>query len=173
MKSIKLIAIILLTLTAFTFTSCENEPVDSAINLADFNPPPVPVDAMTFKTDFSGDTWTATQAQAIVSSSSISISATRADGSTFSISVAGTAIGTYPADANIIAYTPSGSTYGYWSINSTNPSENTGSITITNIDTVNHKISGTFNYKGYWSDGSTTSIIPVQFTNGIFTSIPY
>ena len=37
MKSIKLIAIILLTLTAFTFTSCENEPVDSAINLADFN----------------------------------------------------------------------------------------------------------------------------------------
>ena len=157
--------------TAFTFISCENEPVDGAINLDDFNTPPAA--AMLFKADFSGENWKATEALAVVSGSSISIGATRADGSTFSILVDGNALGVYPANENIIAYTPSGSSFGYWSINLANTTENTGSITITNIDTVNHKISGTFEYKGYWSDGSTTSIIPVQFTNGVFTSIPY
>lgn len=171
MKNIKIIVSIFLILTSFTFTSCENEPVDGAINLDDFNTPPV--EAMVFKADFSGDTWTGTEALAVMSTSSISIGATRADGSTFSILVGGTTTGTYQANANIIAYTPSGSTFGYWSINLTDTTENTGSITITNIDTVNKKISGTFSYKGYWSDGSTTSILPVQFTNGVFTSIPY
>ncbi len=37
MNKIKLIAGIFLILTAFTFTSCENEPIDSAINLDDFD----------------------------------------------------------------------------------------------------------------------------------------
>jgi len=37
MTKIKLIAGIFLLLTAFTFTSCENEPIDSALNLDDFN----------------------------------------------------------------------------------------------------------------------------------------
>lgn len=37
MKNIKLIAGIFLILTSFTFTSCENEPIDSAINLDDNN----------------------------------------------------------------------------------------------------------------------------------------
>ena len=171
MKNIKLIAGIFLILTAFIFTSCDNEPVDGAINLDDFNNPSG--NAMVFKANFSGDTWNATEAQAVVSSNSISIGATKADGSTFSILVDGTTAGTYQANANIIAYTPSGSTYGYWSVNLADTTENTGSIIITTIDAVNHKISGTFEYKGFWSDGTTTSIIPVQFTNGVFTNIPY
>ena len=37
MKNIKLVACLFFILTAFTFTSCENEPIDSAINLDDFN----------------------------------------------------------------------------------------------------------------------------------------
>lgn len=171
MNKIKLLAGIFLLLTSFTFTSCENEPIDSAINLDDFNNPPT--GSVVFKTDFSGNTWNATEAQAVVSGSSISIGATRADGSTFSILVDGNAVGVYPANTNIIAYTPSGSSFGYWSVNQANTTENTGSITITTIDTVNNKISGTFEYKGYWSDGTTTSIIPVQFTNGVFTNIPF
>jgi hypothetical protein len=171
MKNIKILGGLFLIVVAFTFTSCENEPIDSAINLDDFNNPPA--GATVFKTEFSGVTWNATEAQAFISGSTITIGATKADGSTFSILVDGSTTGTYPANDNIIAYTPSGSTFGYWSINTANPAENTGSITITNIDTANRKISGTFEYKGYWSDGSTPSIIPVQFTNGVFTSIPY
>lgn len=169
MKNIKLLAGLLLILTAFT--SCDIEPIDGAINPDDFqNPSNEPV---VFKADFSGETWTGTTAEALISGNFISIGATRADGSTFSFLVEGTAVGSYPANANILAYTPQGSEYGYWSINPDNESENTGSITITNIDAVNHRISGTFAYKGYWSDTTTTSILPVQFTNGVFTNIPY
>ena len=171
MKNIKLIGCLFLILTAFTFISCDNEPVDRAIKIEDFNNPTA--GSLVFKTDFSGNTWNATQALAIVSTNSISISATKEDGSTFSILVDGITTGTYQANANIISYTPSGSNFGYWSINQTNTTENTGSITITTIDAVNHKISGTFEYKGYWSDGTTTSVIPIQFTNGVFTNIPY
>lgn len=171
MKNIKLIGYLLLTLIAFTFTSCENEPVDSAINLDDFG---VGVAGPTvFKADFGGNTWNGTTALAVISGNIISLGATRADGSTFSILLAGNTTGTYPANTNIIAYTPSGSDYGYWSVNLANESELTGSLIISNINTVNKTISGTFSYKGYWSDSTNTSILPVNFTNGIFTNVPY
>lgn len=39
MNKIKVILGIFLSLMSITFTSCENEPIDSAINLDDFNPP--------------------------------------------------------------------------------------------------------------------------------------
>ena len=38
MKNIILIAVLFLILTSFTFTSCDIEPIDSAIDLDDFNP---------------------------------------------------------------------------------------------------------------------------------------
>ncbi|MES2412089.1 MAG: DUF6252 family protein [Bacteroidota bacterium] len=171
MKNIKLITGIFLILTAFTFTSCEIEPIDSAIDLDDFeNPTAGPV---VFKADFSGSTWNATTAQAVVSDNFITIAASKADGSTFAILVNATATGTYPANDNIVAYTPATSEFAYWSMNMENPSEDTGSVTITSINTTNHTVSGTFQYRGYWSDMTVTSIIPVDFTNGVFTNIPY
>lgn len=171
MNKIKLIAGIVLILTSFTFTSCDNEPIDSAIDLDDFeNPTGGP---MAFKADFSGETWTGTMAQAVVSGNFISIGAAKADGSAFSILVEAHTTGTFPANQNIIAYTPAGSEYGYWSINPANDTEDTGSITITSINTVAKTVSGTFSFKGYWSDTTNTSIIPVQFTNGVFNNIPY
>ena len=73
MKNIKILAGILLILTAFT--SCDIEPIDSAINLDDFgNPTTGP---MVFKADFSGETWNATTAEAIISGNSIYIGATK------------------------------------------------------------------------------------------------
>ncbi|UPT70194.1 MAG: DUF6252 family protein [Flavobacterium sp. JAD_PAG50586_2] len=171
MKNIKFLAAIFLIFAAFTFTSCENEPIDSAIDLDDFEPPTN--GPTVFKADFGGETWTSTVAQALISGNFISIGATKADGSTFSFLVESNSVGTYPANTNILAYTPAGSEYGYWSVNFANEAENTGSITITNINTVNKTISGTFTYKGFWSDLDNTSIIPVDFTNGVFTNVPY
>jgi len=171
MKNIKFLAVIILTLTAFTFTSCENEPIDSAINLDDFVNPTL--EPTLFKVDFSAATWTAVTAQAFISGNLIQIAAAKPNGDTFAFLIEGNALGTYPANANILAFTPAGSDFVYWSINGANASENTGSITISNIDTVNKKISGTFEYKGYWSDTTTTSILPVQFASGVFTNIPY
>lgn len=172
MKNIKFFAGFFLILTSFTFTSCENEPIDSNINLDDFGGGGIG-GPMVFKADFSGNTWNGTIAQAVISGNLISLGATRADGSTFSVLLSGNTTGTYPANSNIIAYTPTGSEFGYWSVNLANESELTGSIIISNINTVNKTISGTFSYKGYWSDSSTTSILPVDFTNGIFTNVPY
>ncbi|WNM18654.1 DUF6252 family protein [Flavobacterium capsici] len=132
------------------------------------NPPAV------FKADFNNSTWTATQAVAEVSPNFIQIAGLKANGENFLFLVEAVGgVGTYPANVNILAYTPPNSEYGYWSVNTNNPTENTGSITITNINTTAKTISGTFNFKGYWSDSSVTTIPPVQFTNGVFTNIPY
>lgn len=158
-------------LTSFTFTSCDVEPIDGGINLDDFgNPTGGP---MLFKADFSGSTWNATQAQAVVSTNFISIAATKADGSTFAILVNANGPGTYPANANIVTYTAAGSEFGYWSFNQENVTEDTGSVTISSVDTVNHTVSGTFHFRGYWSDMTNTNILAVDFTNGVFTNIPY
>lgn len=171
MNKIKILFGIFLVLTSFIFTSCENEPIDSALNLDDFNngnngP-------FVFKADFSGATWTATSAQAVVSGNFISLSGVKANGEGFGFLIDASTIGTYPANDNLLAFNPAGSEYGYWSTNFNNPSENTGSITISTINTTNKTISGTFNFKGYWSDTTVTTILPVQFTNGVFTNIPY
>lgn len=169
MKNIKFLAGLFLIITAFA--SCDVEPIDSAIDLDDFeNPISGPA---VFKADFSGTTWTATATQANITSAGIQIIGSKANGESFAFALDATTAGTYPGNENFLTFTPAGSTFGYWSVNTTNPTEDTGSITITNINTVNKTISGTFSFKGYWSDTSNTSIIPVQFTNGVFTNIPY
>lgn len=171
MKNINFLVRLFLIVAALTFYSCTTEPIDPAINLNDFGGNNNL--ASIFKVNFSGATWSATATNAIVSSNTIFINAMNSDGSTISILVQGIATGTYPTNTNIISYTPLGSSFGYWSVNNSSLTENTGSISITTIDTVNKKISGTFNYKGYWSDTATTSILPVQFTSGVFTNISY
>lgn len=171
MKNIKFLAGIFLIVTAFTFTSCDNEPIDPEINLDDFgggsNGPAV------FKADFGGATWVANGATAELSQNFVQIAGFKANGDAFLFLVEANGVGTYPANTNILAYTPAGSEYGYWSANPNDDTENTGSITITEINTTNQTISGTFNFKGYWSDTTSTGIIPVQFSNGVFTNIPY
>lgn len=170
MKNIKIIGSLLLLFTALTFTSCENEPLDPELNLDDFgNNNPTAV----FKADFSGSTWTATQSTAVISGNLIQIVGGKSNGESFGFLINANAVGTYPANQNILAFTPAGSEFGYWSVNPDNETENTGSITITEINTTNKTISGTFSFKGYWSDFDQTSILPVQFTNGVFNNIPY
>lgn len=171
MNKIKFIASVFLILASFSLTSCDVEPIDGALDPNDFdNPTNGPA---VFKADFSGSTWTATEVQAVVSTNFITIGATRADGSTFAILVNASVPGTYPANANIVAYTPATSEFGYWSIDPENDTADTGSVIITRIDTVNNTVSGTFSYRGFWSDLTSTAIIPVDFTNGVFTNIPY
>jgi len=170
MKNIKFLTGIILILTAFTFTSCENEPIDPSIDL---NNPSGPSGPVVFKADFSGNTWNATTAQAIIEGNTMSIAGIKPNGEGFGFLLQANAVGTYPANANFLAFNPAGSEYGYLSVNFDNPNEDTGSITITNINTTNQTISGTFNFKGYWSDTDVTNILPVQFTNGVFQNIPY
>jgi hypothetical protein len=126
-----------------------------------------------FKADFNNSTWNATDYVGIVSPNFIQIAGNKANGEGFLFLVNATGVGTYPANTNILSYTPPSSEFGYWSTNINNNNENTGFITITTINTVNKTISGTFNFKGYWSNSDVTNIPPIQFTNGVFTNIPY
>lgn len=144
--------------------SCTYEPIDGTVE-AD---PGFGI----FQADFSGKTWSANETQATISGHFIEISATNSKGESFGIMIEGAAVGTYAANINIITYNPAGSEYGYWGVNDNDPDEDTGSITITSINTETKTISGTFHFKGYWSDTDNPKT-PVTFTNGIFKDIPY
>jgi hypothetical protein len=73
----------------------------------------------------------------------------------------------------LINYTPNASNdFGYISSHPTDPDVVTGQLNITNIDLINKKISGTFNYTGYWSD-EDNPLAPKQFSNGVFNDIVF
>ncbi len=57
-------------LLALTFSSCENEPVDSAINLDPVDPPVLPA---AFRVNFDGQTYIATQFNAVMNDGVLSI----------------------------------------------------------------------------------------------------
>lgn len=143
--------------------SCTYEPIDGTVE----SDPGSGI----FKADFGGKTWTANETQAIVSGHFIEISAINSKGESFGIMIDGAAVGIYAANVNIVAYNPAGSEYGFWSVNDEDPAEDTGSVTITSINTQTKTISGTFHFKGYWSDTDDPKAA-IQFTNGAFT-IPY
>ena len=161
----QLIVLFLITLLA----SCTYEPVDGRVEP---DPDGGNVNSGVFKADFSGQTWTAKETQAIISGNFIEISAIDSKGNSFGFLIEGNAAGTYAANVNIVAYTPAGTEYGYWAINDDNPTENTGSVIITSINTQTKTISGTFQFKGYWSDSDAPKAA-IQFTKGVFTDIPY
>lgn len=168
MKIVKSTSQLILLFLVTLFVSCTYEPVDGTVE-------PMPdsgSNSGVFKADFSGKTWTANQTEALVSGHFIEIAAVNSKGETFAIMIEGATVGTYAANVNILAYNPAGSEYGYWGLNDDNPSEDTGSVTITTVDTEKKTISGTFHFKGYWSDSDNPKV-PINFTNGVFKDIPY
>ncbi|MEZ4853395.1 DUF6252 family protein [Flavobacterium sp.] len=170
MKKINLLVTIFSILFLFSCSN-DNEPVDPVLigqtgSTGNGN--------FIFKADFNGTTWNANQASAQLGSDFITIAGINSTGDSFSFIIEANQLGTFPANENILSYNPaSGGGYGYWSINVDNETEDTGSITITNINTANKTISGTFQFTGYWSNIDETSIAPLNFTNGVFQNIPY
>ena len=135
MKKIKFLSALIVLFSALTFTSCDNEPIDSAIDPSSGGGGGGGGGgAATFKADFNGSTWNALSSQAVISGNIIQIAGIKSDGSSFGFLIDGSTVGTYPANENLLAFNPAGSEYGYWSTNIANPTEDTGSITITNID---------------------------------------
>ena len=167
MKKIILINIAAI-LSLFLLASCQNEPVDPAIDLN----PIIPVLPASFKADFDGQTYIASQIDATIAEGQISINAYKgAQLQSFSIAITGTTVGSYLANENIISYSAGTGQPLFVSVNPTNILQNTGQVTITSIDTVNKTISGNFNFTGYNDDVIPT--ITKEFTNGIFENIPY
>jgi hypothetical protein len=174
MKKQHLLHFFLLVFSTVSLVSCDNEPIDSALNLADFGDDVINPTETFFRADFSGATWTAEDIEVYVSPNSIRIAATRGTQEEgFAFFLLDNTEGNYPGNENLLTFTPAGSEFGYWSYNPDDPDENTGSITITDIDTVNETISGFFNFKGYWSNDFVNNILPIVFSNGSFQNLPY
>lgn len=178
MKKLKLFSAFLVLFTAIGFTACDSEPVDTELLNTDENGVENPGGSTgtpgSFKVNFNGETFTATTVQASVSEALIAVSGLRGtNGEAVSFVVQGTTAGTY--NEALIAYTQSGtSEYAYTNINpdlNENPEQN-GVVTITNIDTVNNKISGTFSFTGFYSDADA-NLPSIEFTNGVFTNVSY
>jgi hypothetical protein len=171
----KFIKSFLFVLVLTFFTACDNEPIDPALNSqisSDPNNPNNPLNGI-FKADFDGQTFTTSNVQCIFANGILVLDATRLpQDDSFSFVMDQVAVGTFAAKDHLITYQPAGTEYGYWTQNLNNPSEDLGSVVITNINTVDKKISGTFTFKGYWSNTSV-NLPSKTFTNGSFTNIPY
>jgi hypothetical protein len=182
MKTQKLSKAVIFLFSIFIFTSCTNEPVDPALASQLNNPTNQGgngsggtngggTNSGVFKADFGGVTWTATTASANIFNGKIELVGMKGNEG-FGFSLNGTTAGSYSSSINIFAYSPN-DLDSYLGVNPTNPTEIAGSLIVNSIDTVNHTISGTFSFKGYWSDFTVTNVPPINFTNGVFTNIPY
>lgn len=168
MKNIKSF---LLFLSLSIFIGCQNEPIDSALSsqLTDPNNPTSGV----FKVDFDGQTFQTNSVECVFANGILVMEATRTpQNDSFFFVIDQAAVGTFNAKDHLVAYQPANSSFGYWAENLNNPAENLGTITITSLDIVNKKVSGNFNFKGYWSD-TTVPMAPKNFTNGSFTNISF
>lgn len=176
MSKIKYLSAFLLLFTAFTFTSCEDiEPLDPTVvlNPGDGENPGGETEPGLFKVDFDGQNFATSSTLVYISGGSIIINAYRSNGENFRFILEGTTVGTYAANQNLVTYSPAGSEYGFMANHPTDEDFNTGSVVITSINTTNKTISGTFHFKGYWSDFDDDSVAPKDFTNGVFTNLPY
>jgi Family of unknown function (DUF6252) len=171
----RILSALLTLFVAIGFTGCQTEPVDPAV--LDNEPIDVPGDA-SFTVQFGGQTFEADATQAVIEGGLITVGGMRGtNGETVAFVLAGNQEGTYNA-ANLdeggllFSYTPTASSeYTYNNFNDDGSSLN-GVVEITEIDEVNHTISGTFSFTGYYGD-SGANLPSVAFTNGQFTDIPY
>ncbi|WP_306350354.1 DUF6252 family protein [Flavobacterium sp. '19STA2R22 D10 B1'] len=177
MKKIKFLSVLFLMIGAISFTACDNEPLDPALGVDNGGNGGLTPNNSSFKVNFNGQTFVSSSTNAVIANNKIRIVATRGtNGEHFGFIIDGTTVGTYVNNA-LVEYTPSNTTNGYGYSNvylGNDPSVVPFSeVKITTINTTNKTISGTFKYKGFWSDFNVTNIPAIDFTEGIFTNLPY
>lgn len=171
MKRVKIVSVLFVLLTAFSFTSCDTEPVDPVLNENNGeNPGENPNNPGTgvFKADYNGSTHTALTTQAVLGDDLIQIVGMfGTNGESIAIIVgAAPEVGTYSmADDVLMAYNANATDDSYYNLT------NEGYFEITAIDTANKTLSGKFSFKG--SYGDTEPYTTIMFTNGVFENIPY
>ncbi len=178
MKKLNLLSSIYILLAIFTLNSCNVEPLGSGI-IGDGGTPPGsgPVTNGNFKVDFDGQTFVGFQNTASVGPSGIGFLSINDQGSSVGFLIPGFTVGEYPVgNLGMASYTTLGG-MPFFSLNPDDEGEeipNTASYVISEIDTINKTITGTFEFKGYQIDMDTQEVIATKiFTNGIFTAIPY
>lgn len=169
MKKFRLISAYLALIAAFSFTSCQNEGLDSDL-LNNVNPQQ-PAGPAIFKVDFGGQTFMATNATAQIQGTLLTIAGVRGtNGETITLTIPnGTATGSYTTADQM--YVPSLTSTAFYA-NEDDAGAQNGAVVITNINTTARTISGTFSFTGHYSD-FTQNLPTVAFTNGTFQNIPY
>lgn len=182
MKTFNKIFNVILIISSIFIFSCNNEPYEGPIPSTSASLPPVNGE---FKVDFDGQTFVSNSTQAIVNSSYVSITGKKSTGEFFQITIPNAQVGAYNLQTNPVNYALIYST-GSGNIPYMAADDDTGSfanfanytdtsqIVITNIDTVNKKISGTFKFTGVkFADNTGATVITKVFTNGSFTNLSY
>lgn len=170
MKKFKIISAFFAVITALTFSSCQNEALDS--DLLNIETPPPASGPALFKVDFGGQTFTASTAVAQIQGNALNVSGIRGtNGEAVSITIpGGVTTGTYTQAAQM--YVPTAAGGMFYSNMSTTGGGLNGSVTITSINTVARTVSGTFNFTGHYAD-FTQNLPSVVFSNGVFENVPY
>lgn len=177
MKKLNLFSIIYILIAALAMNSCSDvEPLGSGvINNDGSDGGTNPVTNGSFKVNFDGQTFVGFQNQATIGTPGMSIISVNAEGNSFAIAIPGFTVGNYPSgNSGLSSYVP----LGAMPFTSNNPEEvsntpNNASYTITEIDTINKTVSGTFEFKGFQMNTDFEVVATKLFTNGIFTAIPY
>ncbi|WP_395044519.1 DUF6252 family protein [Flavobacterium sp.] len=184
MKKIKFFTAFLLLFSAFSFISCDNEPIDSLIDLGSDVDNPGGTVTGTFKVDYDGQTFTATVTQAIVNTDYIAITGLKsATGEFFQITIPNGTVGTYTwsdfdgtSNALGLAYSTGTAESAYVSASDAvgefadEPSYvDTAEVNIVSLNSTTTNITGTFKFTGvrFGGTGGTTLQTKV-FTNGQF-----
>ena len=176
MKNIKFLVGIFLILTAFTFTSCTTEPIDSAIDLDTFNPPTGGGGSSTgfyikVTQDGVAKQWTTTQASYFsLSAGTKSLIIQGANGTTsMSLHITNDTGNTIPVATYPLEWVSVGCGYtegaNIFSSDYSDFNTSAGNIVITEFDTTNKIVKGTFNFTGK-DDAMTSTKV---FTNGEFS----
>lgn len=177
MQLTKYVFLLLSLCLTFTFVSCNIEPFDGDITQDSENKDDFPNETGGFKVDFDSQTYIADNATAVVQDGFINISATRGDKrELITITLFGDTTGTYPIgvtignlEVNGAAYTTdSTSGNGDTWVGATDFTESQGEVIITEIDSENKTISGSFSFTGHHP---TLGI--KEFTNGSFSNISF
>ncbi|CAM4145873.1 DUF6252 domain-containing protein [Flavobacterium antarcticum] len=183
MKKINRFLLLFLVTTATIFTSCSTdvEPLDPSVLIPDSST------NGQLKVDFDGQTFVATNIQAVVNSTAISITGLRSGNNDFlqitlpaPLNQVGTYTWTNATASNAILglmYSNSASE-GFVSAPANGdfvdfPAyTDTAKVTVTSIDEANKTISGTFEFTGGRFDDAG-NLVMKKFTNGSFTNIKF
>lgn len=182
MKAFKNISILFFSIVALAFVACENEPLDGDFVSGDGNnnSQNTGTQTGTFKVDFDGQTYNADIISATVLDDAINITGLRGNnGEAVILTLTdNSGVGTYQLGetvgllANTAAYTEENSTgLGTWIATDATTTVSQGEVIITEIDTVNETLSGTFSFTG--NNFSLTPAETKEFTNGIFTNVSF
>lgn len=175
MKKLNLLSAFYIFFAIFSLNSCSDiEPLGYTVGgETPTGPGTGPVTNGNFKVDFDDQTFIGFANTAFIGPLGVAVTSVNADGNAFVLNIPGVSVGTYPVNPAPSSYMPLGG-LPFFSVDPANSDLSTGTYTISELDTVAKTVSGTFQFKGFQTDMQTDVVLATkQFTNGIFTAIPY